>query len=67
MTEPFHAGPMLEALNRHQVQYVVIGGYAAQIHGASRPTHPQLQAFGPNPLPGYCSIAAGSVVTNTGR
>lgn len=39
MTEgTFDPGPMLEVLNRHHVQYVVIGGYAAQIHGSSRPT-----------------------------
>lgn len=29
---------MLGVLNRHQVQYVVIGGFAAQMHGSSRPT-----------------------------
>lgn len=38
MTQEFDPGPMLEVLNRHHVHYVVIGGFAAQIHGASRPT-----------------------------
>ena len=34
MTQP----PILEVLERHRVQYVVIGGYAAVLHGAQRPT-----------------------------
>jgi len=32
------ARPILEALNRHHVAYVLIGGYAALQHGATRPT-----------------------------
>lgn len=31
-------GPIVAALDRHQVNYVVVGGYAAVLHGASRPT-----------------------------
>jgi len=31
-------GPILEALGRHHVDYVLIGGYAARQHGATRPT-----------------------------
>lgn len=38
MTSQLDPVPMLAVLNRHQVQYVVIGGFAAQLHGASRPT-----------------------------
>lgn len=34
----FDAAPILEVLERHRVQYVVIGGYAAVLHGAQRPT-----------------------------
>ena len=30
--------PALAALDRHRVAYVLIGGFAAQQHGASRPT-----------------------------
>lgn len=32
------ARPILEALNRHNVAYVLIGGYAAIQHGATRST-----------------------------
>ncbi len=35
---PLNPAPIFEALNRHQVDYVLIGGYAAQQHGAERPT-----------------------------
>jgi hypothetical protein len=31
-------GPILAALERHRVSYVLIGGFAAQQHGALRPT-----------------------------
>jgi hypothetical protein len=31
-------GPILAALDRHHVAYVLIGGFAAQQHGARRPT-----------------------------
>lgn len=31
-------GPVLTALQRHEVAFVVIGGYAARLHGALRPT-----------------------------
>ncbi len=31
-------GPILAALDPHRVAYVVIGGFAAQQHGATRPT-----------------------------
>lgn len=41
MTEPsapFDAPAILAALDRHRVDYVLVGGYAAQLHGAARPT-----------------------------
>ena len=34
----FDAGPILTTLERHGVQYVIVGGYAARMHGATRPT-----------------------------
>ncbi len=43
MTSPEHpqldAGRVLAVLERHRVEYVVIGGFAAQLHGARRPTY----------------------------
>lgn len=33
------AEALLSVLEDHQVEYVVIGGFAAQVHGASRPTY----------------------------
>lgn len=38
MPEPFDPAAIVEVLNRHGVRYVVIGGYAANVHGAVRPT-----------------------------
>lgn len=39
MIEPdFDPGAILEALDRHGVDYVLVGGYAANLHGAVRPT-----------------------------
>lgn len=35
---PFDARPMLAALEQHRVDYVLIGGFAAQQHGAMRRT-----------------------------
>lgn len=32
------APAILAVLERHHVEYVVIGGFAAQLHGAVRPT-----------------------------
>jgi len=29
---------LLETLNRHQVQFLVVGGFSAIAHGATRPT-----------------------------
>jgi hypothetical protein len=34
----FDPQAIIEALSRHHVDYVVVGGYAANIHGAVRPT-----------------------------
>lgn len=34
----FHPAEILAVLDRHGVQYVLVGGYAAQLHGAKRPT-----------------------------
>lgn len=34
----FDAEPILAVLERHDVEYVIVGGYAARMHGASRPT-----------------------------
>jgi hypothetical protein len=30
---------IVETLNRHQVDYVLVGGYAARLYGARRPTY----------------------------
>lgn len=40
MTEPavFDAPAILTALDHHHVKYVIIGGYAARLHGATKPT-----------------------------
>ena len=32
------SGELLDALQRHRVQFVVVGGFAAQLHGATRQT-----------------------------
>lgn len=37
-TPPFQADQLLAVLDRHGVEYVLIGGYAATVHGARRPT-----------------------------
>ncbi|MFC7571771.1 nucleotidyltransferase domain-containing protein [Klenkia terrae] len=39
-TEPevFDAEPILAVLDRHGVEYVIVGGYAARVHGSTRPT-----------------------------
>ncbi|TFV64472.1 hypothetical protein E4P41_00915 [Geodermatophilus sp. DF01-2] len=36
--QPFDAEPVLAVLERHNVEFVVVGGYAARLHGAARPT-----------------------------
>ena len=39
MTGPvFNPRALLAALDHHEVEYVVVGGYAANLHGAVRPT-----------------------------
>lgn len=39
MSEPdFDPAAIVAALDRHQVDYVLVGGYAANLHGARRPT-----------------------------
>ena len=35
---PLDAAALLEVLERHRVAYVVIGGYAAELHGSVRRT-----------------------------
>lgn len=35
---PFDPEPILAVLERHGVEYVVVGGFAARMHGATRPT-----------------------------
>jgi hypothetical protein len=35
---PVQPEPILRALQRHQVEYVLIGGFAAQLHGDTHPT-----------------------------
>ena len=39
-TEPgaFDAEPILAVLDRHGVEHVIVGGYAARVHGSTRPT-----------------------------
>ena len=34
----FDAEPILAVLDRHGVEYVIVGGYAARMHGSMRPT-----------------------------
>jgi hypothetical protein len=36
--EPLRAGPVLETLTRHGVEFVVVGGLAGLAHGSSYPT-----------------------------
>ncbi|WP_091940712.1 hypothetical protein [Trujillonella endophytica] len=36
--EAFDAWPILAVLERHGMEFVVVGGYAARMHGAQRPT-----------------------------
>ena len=39
MSEPaFDPKAIVEILDRHRVDYVLVGGYAANMHGAVRPT-----------------------------
>ena len=35
---PLQAGALLQLLDRHAVRYVVVGGLAATVHGATRVT-----------------------------
>jgi hypothetical protein len=35
---PFDPEPILAVLERHGVEYVVVGGFAARMHGATRPS-----------------------------
>lgn len=35
---PLHAERVIEVLNRHEVQYLLVGGGAALLHGAQHPT-----------------------------
>ncbi|WP_204080053.1 hypothetical protein [Mycobacterium riyadhense] len=35
----FDPGRIVETLGRHHVDYVLVGGYAAQLYGARRPTY----------------------------
>jgi hypothetical protein len=37
--DEFDPQRVVEVLNRHQVEYVLVGGYAAQLYGARRPTY----------------------------
>ncbi len=37
--DAFDPTRIIETLNRHRVDYVLVGGYAAQLHGARRPTY----------------------------
>jgi hypothetical protein len=38
LADDFNPEALLQALDRHGVTFVLIGGYAAQLHGARRPT-----------------------------
>jgi poly-gamma-glutamate capsule biosynthesis protein CapA/YwtB (metallophosphatase superfamily) len=35
---PLHAPPLLAVLATHRVEFVIVGGFAAMLHGATRPT-----------------------------
>lgn len=37
--EDFDPQQIIEALNRYRVRYVLVGGYAARVYGARRPTY----------------------------
>ena len=37
--DEFDPQRIVEVLNRHRVEYVLVGGYAAQLYGARRPTY----------------------------
>lgn len=37
--DEFDPRQIVEVLNRHKVEYVLVGGYAAQLYGARRPTY----------------------------
>ncbi|MDT5184186.1 MAG: hypothetical protein QOJ20_4647 [Mycobacterium sp.] len=37
--DAFDPRRIIETLNRHRVDYVLVGGYAAQLYGARRPTY----------------------------
>lgn len=39
VTHSFDPSRIVEVLDRHHVLYVLVGGYAAQLHGARRPTN----------------------------
>ena len=36
---PLHRGEILEALKRHGVEFIMVGGQAGQVYGAERRTH----------------------------
>ena len=38
MAEPFDGGAILAVLHRHAVEFVVVGGFAAVVHGSPIPT-----------------------------
>jgi hypothetical protein len=48
-TTDFDAEPLLGLLNAHGVDYVVIGGIAAVLHGSPRLTHDLDVVFAPDP------------------
>jgi hypothetical protein len=37
--DEFDPQRVVEVLKRHQVEYVLVGGYAAQLYGTRRPTY----------------------------
>ena len=38
-SDTFDPERLVEVLDRHEVAYVLVGGYAARLHGARRPTY----------------------------
>jgi hypothetical protein len=37
-SRPLHTRPIFEAWERHDVEFVLVGGLAARVHGATRVT-----------------------------
>ena len=60
MIEPdFDPAAILEALDRHGVDYVLVGGYAANLHGAADVPHFSNPFWPPTRVSAAGGVAAG--------